>query len=117
MTPQEAGALLSPTHRGALRAAYRILEQPDFAARLSEAAGRPVNQLLKLSPGVERRVMRTVERALRQAAGAAARSLEPTGGRGNASLALAGASRKTWLIGRPAASESHFTKSDCSRIK
>ena len=92
MTPQEAGALLSPTHRGALRAAYRILEQPDFAARLSEAAGRPVNQLLKLSPGVERRVMRTVERALRRAAGAAARSLEPTGGRGNASLALAGAS-------------------------
>lgn len=92
MTPQEAGALLSPTHRGALRSAYRILEQPDFAARLSEAAGRPVNQLLRLSPAVERRLMRTVERALRQAAGAAARSLEPTGGRGNASLALAGAS-------------------------
>jgi hypothetical protein len=93
MTPQEAGALLSPTHREALRAAYFILEQPDFTARLSEAAGRPVSEVLRFAPKTfEARILRTADRALRQAASVAVRSLDPAGGRANASLALAGAS-------------------------
>lgn len=90
MTPEDAGAILSPTHRDALRAAYAILEQRDFIGQLSEAAGRPVNQVLRLSPALEARVTRAADRALRQAATTAVRSLDPRGSPSNASFALAG---------------------------
>jgi hypothetical protein len=92
MTPQEAGAILSPTHRRALRTAFLILERPDFAARLGDLAGRPVHQALKVAPRfVETGLMRAVEPALRQALELAIRSLADSPGRNGASLALAGA--------------------------
>jgi hypothetical protein len=85
MSPEEAGAILSPTHRQALKTAFVILERPDFAARLGDMARRPVGQALKLSP-------RAVEAALRRALGLAIRSLGDRPGRKSASFALAGAS-------------------------
>ena len=39
MTPQEAGDILSPPNRLALRTAFLILERPDFAAWLGDMLG------------------------------------------------------------------------------
>ena len=93
MTPQEAGAILSPVHRQALKTAFVMLERPDFAARVGDLAGKPVRNALRVSPRLEARVTRAVEGALQRALEAAVRSLEPGPGRGaiNASFALAGA--------------------------
>lgn len=91
MTPQDAGAVLSPTHRDAVRAAYAILEQSDFVSWHSEAAGRAVSQVLRLAPALEAQIMPAADRALRQAATVAVHSLDPRGGASNASFALAGA--------------------------
>ncbi|HKN26848.1 MAG TPA: hypothetical protein VJY34_02790 [Roseiarcus sp.] len=76
MTPQEAGAILSPTHRRALRAAYLILERPDFAARLGDLGGRPVHEALRATPRiVEARLTKAVEAALQRALNVAIFSL------------------------------------------
>ncbi len=93
MTHEEAGAILSPTHRQALKTAFLILEQPDFAARLGDMAGAPLGQALKMTPrAFESRLSRAVEAALRRALGLAIRSLGDRPGRKSASFALAGAS-------------------------
>ena len=93
MNPEEAGAILSPTHRQALRTAFLLLERPDFAARLGEAAGRPVGRVLKLTPrAFEARLSLAVEAALRRALSVAIRSLGDRPSRRSASFALAGAS-------------------------
>jgi hypothetical protein len=92
MTPQEAGAILSPTHRQALRTAFLILERPDFTARLADFAGRPVGRALKMAPPVlEARLTRAVEAALKRALELALRSLDERPNRKHASFALAGA--------------------------
>jgi hypothetical protein len=92
MSPQEAGAILSPTHRRALQAAFVILERPDFAARISEAAGRPVRQALRMTPrSIETPLARAVEAALRRALNLAIRSMTDGPGRDRGSFALAGA--------------------------
>jgi hypothetical protein len=93
MSPEEARAILSPTHRMAIKTAFLILERPDFAARLGDMAGRPVGQVLKMTPrAVEARLSLAVEAALRQALGVAIRSLGDQRARKSASFALAGAS-------------------------
>jgi hypothetical protein len=92
MTLEEARAILSPTHRRALRSAFLILERPDFAARLGDFAGRPVHQALRAAPrAVETGLTRAVEAALRRALNLAIRSLADEPRRNGASLALAGA--------------------------
>src|SRR5271157_811154 len=92
MTPQEAGAILSPTHRRALRAAYLILERPDFAARLGDLGGRPVHEALRATPRiVEARLTKAVEAALQRALNVAIFSLAGKPSRDTATLALAGA--------------------------
>ena len=91
MTPREAGAILSPVHRQALRTAFVLLERPDFAARLGELAGKPARSALRISPILETRLTRAVDAALQRALDVAVRSLDPHPKRGDASFALAGA--------------------------
>jgi len=91
MTPGEAGAILSPVHRQALRTAFVMLERPDFAGRIGDLAGKPVRGALMMSPRLETRLTRTVEAALQRALEVAVRSLDPRTGRGGASFTLAGA--------------------------
>jgi hypothetical protein len=92
MTPQEAGTILSPAHRRALRTAFFLLEQPDFAGRLGEFAGRPASRVLRMAPpAFEARFTRAAEAALQSALAIAVRSLDDRPGRRSSSLALAGA--------------------------
>jgi len=93
MSPQEARAFLSPTHRRALRTAFLILERPDFAARISEAAGKPVHRALRMTPrSIETPLARAIEAALTRALDPAIRSVVDAPGREAGSFALAGAS-------------------------
>jgi len=93
MSPQEACAFLSPTHRRALRTAFLILERPGFAARISEAAGKPVHRALRMTPrSIETPLVRAIEAALTRALDLAIRSLVDAPGREGGSFALAGAS-------------------------
>jgi|SRR5208337_1810115 len=102
MTPQEAGAILSPTHRRALRAAYLILERPDFAARLGDLGGRPVHEALRATPRiVEARLTKAVEAALQRALNVAIFSLAGKPSRDTATLAWpARAARSAGSSGR-----------------
>ena len=49
MTGKTATAL-TPAHQRALRRASAFLEDADFAAKLAEYAGQPVNRLLRTMP-------------------------------------------------------------------
>ena len=91
MTPQEAGAILSPVHRRALRTAVLLLERPDFAARLGEFTGKSATRFLRMTPpALEARITRAAEAALRNALAIAVRSLDNRPGHKSASFALAG---------------------------
>ena len=50
MMASEVAIQLSPQHQKALRRAVGLLENPDFAGRLAEYAGQPIDRALRLMP-------------------------------------------------------------------
>jgi hypothetical protein len=50
MTSGDLSKSLAPEHQKALQIAYSYLERSDFAARLAEYAGRPVERILQIMP-------------------------------------------------------------------
>ena len=50
MTEREAPSGLSPRHREALQRAVDLLENQNFAARLADYAGQPVDRVLRMMP-------------------------------------------------------------------
>jgi hypothetical protein len=80
MTPPAPVESLSARRKLALRRAHEFLERPDFAARLAQYAGRPVDRALRLVPrGVNDRLNKAVEKAILAGLGVAIRSLGPRG--------------------------------------
>ncbi|HYE36560.1 EcsC family protein [Methylocaldum sp.] len=72
-----AKASLTPEELEQLRWAYRHLEHPSFAARLSNVIGTPIEQTLKLLPkSWHQRVNKAAEFSIRQAMHTAARTLD-----------------------------------------
>jgi hypothetical protein len=81
---------LSPQHQRVLQRAYLLLERPDFAARLAEYAGQPVNRVLSVMPrAASARVNKAVEGAILNCLNIAIRSLEQAPKRPPASRASA----------------------------
>jgi hypothetical protein len=75
----DADALLSPVHEKALRRAVVLLENPNFAARLAEYAGQPVDKLLRMMPqAAGAQFNRAVELAILNCLKLAIRSLDST---------------------------------------
>ncbi len=73
-----ADAPLALVHEKALRRAVVLLENPNFAARLADYAGQPVDKLLRMMPpGASTRFNRAVERAMFNCLRLAIRSLDP----------------------------------------
>jgi hypothetical protein len=65
MRPAEAPDLLTDTDRKALQHAVLLLESPNFAARLADYAGQPVDRMLRLIPKVaSERLKGAVEAAM-----------------------------------------------------
>jgi hypothetical protein len=50
MTPGDLSESIAPEHQKALQIARTYLERPDFAARLAEYAGRPVEHIFRVMP-------------------------------------------------------------------
>ena len=76
---QDIATPLSRAHRQALARAVRTLENPNFAARLADYAGAPVNRVVQFLPrranaGLAKAVEAAMQKCLRTAIG----SLEPT---------------------------------------
>jgi hypothetical protein len=68
---------LSPEHEQALARAVAALENPNFAARLADYAGKPLNRVLEMMPkGANKRLTATVEKAILQCLAVAVDSLE-----------------------------------------
>ncbi|MBV8746155.1 MAG: EcsC family protein [Xanthobacteraceae bacterium] len=92
----DADAPLAPAHEKALRRAVVLLENPNFAARLAEYAGQPVDKLVRMMPqGASTQLNRAVELAMFNCLKLAIRSLDPAKTRPpsvNASSLLAGVS-------------------------
>lgn len=92
----EADAPLAPVHEKALRRAVVLLENPNFAARLAEYAGQPVDKLLGMMPrSATAQFNRAVELAMFNCLKLAIRSLDPAKPRSpsvRASSLLAGVS-------------------------
>jgi hypothetical protein len=96
LIPADDGGVLAPVHRRALQRAVVLLENPNFAARLAEYAGQPVDRVLRMMPRTAGdRVNQALEIAILNCLRLAIRSLEPDARRtpalGTASL-LAGIS-------------------------
>jgi hypothetical protein len=65
MRPAEAPSLLADTDLRALQRAFWLLENPNFAARLADYAGQPVDRALRLVPRVaSERLNKVVEAAM-----------------------------------------------------
>jgi hypothetical protein len=78
----DTDAPLAPVHEQALRRAVVLLENPNFAARLAEYAGQPVDKLLRMMPqGASTQFNRAVELAILNCLKLAIRSLESRGPR------------------------------------
>ena len=78
MIKAESTITLPPPQHKALQCAIRNLENPDFAARLADYAGRPISRALRLMPkAAADRFNRTVETAILKSLNIAIRSMEP----------------------------------------
>jgi hypothetical protein len=76
--PQVDDPLL-PVHRKALQRAIVLLEYPNFAARLAEYAGQPIDSILRRMPkAANARLNRALEAAILKSLNLAIRSIEPT---------------------------------------
>jgi len=86
-TPDEG---LSDHHQNVLQRAFHLLENPDFAARLAEHAGRPIERALRMMPKIARdRINRIVEAAVLNCLNVAVGSLGAATARPPASAASA----------------------------
>ena len=69
---------LSAPHRKALQRAVFLLENPNFAARLAEYAGRPVDRMMRIIPEpASQRLKRIIEAAVLNCLTLAISSIEP----------------------------------------
>ena len=79
--PQADDPLL-PVHRKALQRAIVLLEYPNFAARLAEYAGQPIDSILRRMPkAANAGLNRALEAAIPKSLNLAIKSIEPTAGR------------------------------------
>jgi len=79
--PQVDDPLL-PVHRKALQRAIVLLEYPNFAARLAEYAGQPIDSILRRMPkAANAGLNRALEAAIPKSLNLAIKSIEPTSGR------------------------------------
>jgi hypothetical protein len=70
---------LRPPHQKALQRAVRLLENPNFAARLADYAGQPVDRVLRVMPrSASRRLDRVIEAAILRCLEVAIQSIELT---------------------------------------
>jgi hypothetical protein len=77
MSRTEHTITLPPSHHRALQRAIMNLENQDFASRLADYAGRPINRALGLMPkAASRRINRVVETAILKSLNIAIRSIE-----------------------------------------
>lgn len=75
MSDPDPAEPLTPRRQLALRRAHDFLERPDFAARLAQYAGRPVDGALRMVPrGLNARLEKAVEKAIVAGLGLAIRS-------------------------------------------
>ena len=78
MIRAEPTTTLPPPHQLALQRAVKSLENPDFAARLADYAGRPISRALQLMPKpAAERFNRVVEAAILRSLNIAIRSIKP----------------------------------------
>jgi hypothetical protein len=78
MIPADPSLILSPSQQQALKLAVSRLENPDFAARLADYAGQPLQRILRLVPKVaSRRFSKVIERAILNCLDIAINSIEP----------------------------------------
>ncbi|HYA74510.1 MAG TPA: hypothetical protein VEF36_15270, partial [Roseiarcus sp.] len=76
MTQARPVEALTPRRKLALRRAHDFLERPDFAARIAQHAGRPLDRALRLVPrDFNDRLSKAVEKAILAGLGVAIRSL------------------------------------------
>jgi len=69
---------LSPQHQKALQRAFFLLERQNFAARLAEYAGQPVDRLLRMMPKpASAGLNRAIEAAILKSLNLAISSIEP----------------------------------------
>jgi hypothetical protein len=96
MSQAEHTITLPPSHQRALQRAIMNLENQDFASRLADYAGRPINRALRLMPKVAAdRINKVAEVAILKSLNIAIRSIEPRSKRPpahRASSVLAGVS-------------------------
>ena len=70
---------LLPVHRKALQRAIVLLEYPNFAARLAEYAGQPIDSILRRMPkAANAGLNRALEAAILKSLNLAIKSIEPT---------------------------------------
>jgi hypothetical protein len=78
MTELDAPRGLSPRHREHLQRAVDLLENQNFAARLADYAGQPVDRMLRMMPkAASRRLNRVIEAAILNCLNLAISSIEP----------------------------------------
>src|SRR5277367_5484491 len=78
MIKAEPTITLPPPQQQALQRAVKSLENPDFAARLADYAGRPISRALQLMPKpAAERFNRIVEAAILRSLNIAIRSIKP----------------------------------------
>lgn len=96
MSKAEPTVTLPPAHQRALQRAIGNLESQDFASRLADYAGRPINRALRMIPrAASARFNKVVETAILKSLNIAIRSIEPRSKRPpaqRASSVLAGVS-------------------------
>ena len=77
MISADARSSLSSSHEKALQRAFIQLENQNFAARLADYAGQPVDRVLRMIPRIaSRRVHRAIEIAILQCLNLAIRSID-----------------------------------------
>ncbi len=78
MITAEPTITLPPSHQQALQRAIMNLENPDFAARLADYAGRPITHALRMMPrAASDRFNKVVEAAILNSLNIAIRSIKP----------------------------------------
>jgi hypothetical protein len=78
MTELDMPRGLSPRHREHLQRAVDLLENQNFAARLADYAGQPVDRMLRMMPkAASRRLNRVIEAAILNCLNLAISSIEP----------------------------------------
>jgi EcsC protein family len=78
MTELDAPSGLTPRHREALQRAVDLLENQNFAARLADYAGQPVDRVLRMMPkAASKRLNRVIEGAILNCLNLAISSIEP----------------------------------------